>query len=244
MDLSQYAKAEDGRTRVVILPPSLRIYQLGASAVTTHEVPEWSRDAERHAAGALDQVLASSALLAPVALPELGADERAVLDEHLALAYLVAETAWLNRQYGGKAFDHKRERFDYMIGDGLAALRERSGADLAVLVAGRDEESTGGRATMGFLIAVASGGNSQVPPAQTAVFAAVIDLRTGAILWSEGKLDSADFREPLDVYRYVDSLVCSFPSSRLRGDKARMCARKWLVDSEGIVHAKPARGGR
>ena len=237
-ELANYARTEDGRIKLVVLPPEFRVFQLGASAVTTHEMPEWSQQAEANGARALAEFGKHTTRFAPLALPEVDDAERAAIEEHLALADVVGYTAYLNRQFGGKPWAHKQKDFDYTLGPGLEFLRERTGADLAAFVVGTDMISTGGRVGMGVLLFVASGGNAVMQGGQTFMLMGLIDLKTGALVWVNYDQAGSDFRQPENVYAYIDRLVCAYPDGRIFGKKPPSCGRDWVVLADGSVEPK------
>lgn len=78
-----------------------------------------------------------------VPLPELGAEERANVDEHVALFYDVGWTA-SNCASFWKTPDFKLREFDYSLGPGLAALKERTGADAGLFIGAAGVELVGG----------------------------------------------------------------------------------------------------
>lgn len=234
-------RADDtGRVKVLVLPPDFKLFQLGASAVTTHEVPEWSKLAESHGLAALRALTGGSKRIVLTDLPEVSADEQAAIDQHLALADTVGYTAFLNKQWGGKAFAHKQKDLDYTLGPGLAFLAERGDADLAVFTVGVDAISTGGRVGMMFLAAAAG---VAIPMGQTFMIMGVFELKTGRILWLNHTVRGSDFREAVRVYEYIDALICAYPKGSITGDRDPRCGRDWMVAEDGAIVVKPVKGG-
>lgn len=238
------AREADGRARLLVLPPDLKLYQLGASAVTTHEIPEWSQQAEANALASMRQFLADGTRFAPVELPALDEAELKLLDEHLALADTVAYTAFINKQFGGKPWLHKQGAgFDYTLGDGLRFLRERSGADLAVFAVGVDSISTGGRAAMGILAFALAG--AVVGGGQTFMMIGVVELDTGKILWLNHRSKGSDLRERDNVHEYLDALLCQYPfGSLMVAGKIKECGRQWKVAPDGTLGVARAGGSK
>lgn len=228
---TKFAKAEDGRTKVLVLPPEFKEFQLGASGVTTHEIPEWSLAAEANGAAVLADFAKNSKRFSPVAMPELSAEEKELVAEHLALADSVTFVAYQNRQFGGDPWKHKVKDFDYTLGPKLAFLRERTGADLALFSMGVDTVSTGGRVGMALLFAAAGVG---IPMGQTYFMMGVIELETGNVIWANQKMGGPGFRQRLDVYNYYDSLVCQYPYGSVMGDAPQDCGRKWEEKEPGV----------
>lgn len=78
------------------------------------------------------------------------------------------------------AWEHKRTRFDYTLGSGLAFLKEKTGADGAIVIVGEDLVSSAERkatAIVAALVGVA------VPLGQSVILVGVVDLATGGLLW-------------------------------------------------------------
>lgn len=240
--LDGYAKDAGGKTKLLLLPSHFMVYQLGASGVTSHEIPEWSRSAEEYSDGALRAYLELSTDFAHVELPTLTDAEAADLDEHLALAELLAFNAWTNRVTGGSEWKHKQKRFDQEIGPGLRQLRARTGADVGVFVVGMDAYSTGGRIAMGVMTTLVFGVAPVAFP--SIVVIGMVDLETGRVVYANMGDGGTDLRDPERVYEYIDNALCEYPRSMLLGQRTKDCKRDWEVGADGkmFVEEKRKRG--
>jgi hypothetical protein len=111
--------------------------------------------------------------------PRFSEEEKSILDQHTALYGLVAGTAFSFRNV--PAWEHKRKRPDYTIGNGLAYLSNKAEADAAIFVTGEDYVSSGGRKAA-FVLAALFGAITLMGHSQ--LHAGIVDLRTGNVLWS------------------------------------------------------------
>lgn len=240
--LDGYAKTDGGKVKLLLLPSHFMVYQLGASGVTSHEIPEWSRAAEQHASGALRAFLDLSSEFAAVELPPLSDEQTAALDEHLGLAELLAFNAWSNRMTGGSAWKHKQKQFDQEIGPGLRYLRERTGADVAVFAVGMDAYSTGGRIAMGVMTTLVFGVTPVAFP--SIVVIAMVELETGRVVYANLGHGGTDLRVAERVYEYVDRALCEYPRSQLLGHRTKDCKRDWEVAPDGTMFVEQKRTKR
>lgn len=78
-------------------------------------------------------------------------------------------------QYGGGVLPTKRGGFDWTLGEGARALGEARGADYALFVHGRGGYPSVGRMVAGLVV----GG----PDGKQQVFASLVDLKTGRVVW-------------------------------------------------------------
>lgn len=195
--------------KVVVLPANIKVYEVTAGDVS-EEVPEWSAEVSKNVLKALSETIKSDKSLSEVGFPRLAPVSAAVVDEHIALYKLVADTAVSTE------LDHKVRRFDFSIGPGLAALQRETGADAAIMVYGRDYVSTAGRkakAVLGNLPIV--GAFTGPPPAlgRSWVGIGVIDLRTGDLLWlnNETRGSTSNLRDAADAKDIIRSIFDWYP---------------------------------
>ena len=170
-----------------------------------------------------------------VALPALNAPEQAAVDEHVALLSTIASSIqymaknpgeggkWIT-DMGPEAVANGR----YCMGDGLAFLRERTGADKALIVTGWHVEPTAGRQVLHFVL---SQGESLAPETGT-LSVVMADLDTGRVVWfrSLGEVYNSLGYAILGRGREIDDAVVTNPV------KAQEMFREMLAsyqDSEG-----------
>lgn len=195
--------------KILIIPASIRMYEVTAGGVK-EEVPDWSAEASKNVLKATAAAFAAKGGTQEVPMPSLSAAERALVDEHMALYKLVANSM------PNRLMMHKIRRFDYGIGPGLASVLARSGADALVMVHGRDYASTAGRKTKAVLgkipiVNIFTGGEVQL--GHSFVHIGVIDLKTGDLLWmnSEYREGTSNMREYDDVEDQMAALFKWYP---------------------------------
>ncbi len=166
---------------ILLLAMDVEVSELSAGGLLD-VVPSWTKEARQRLRAALEgqqgELLAGAHL---VDLPALSDEERQRVDEHLALNETVAADAltMTGPIYGSK-WQHKLKHFDYTIGPGLAFLADKTGADQALILIGRDIRTSSGRQAAFIALALLGVG---IPMGQAVTFADVIDLRSGDILW-------------------------------------------------------------
>lgn len=195
--------------KVLVMPASITMYEVTAGGVK-EEVPDWSAEASNNVLKAVSAALAKSGGTQEITMPRLSATDRALVDEHMALYKLVVNTA------PNSGLKHKVRRFDYGIGPGLAAVLGKTGADVVVMVYGRDYASTAGRKTKAVLgkipiVNIFTGGEVQL--GHSFVHIGVIDLKTGDLLWmnSEYREGASNLREYDDVEDLIAEIFKWYP---------------------------------
>jgi len=170
------------KDRLLVLPVRFGYYKYDLTSVV-EGVPGKTELAQRNLESSLRRVVKRDPLQRYIELPELSVDEQARLREHMDLLRLAAIGTVNDRLKTGPAPWRSEApfRFDYSIGDGLAFLADRTGADKAIFVSGARGEPSPSIAMVtivnimlnGFLV---SAGNLKELSAVT------IDLRSGDVL--------------------------------------------------------------
>lgn len=165
--------------KVVLLPPDITVYSVAAGGVTERS-EDRSTEAIKLTTQTVHDVLGNDKSVEIVALPAFDDASRGRLDEHIAL-YEQVVTAALSHATGPNAWPSKVERFDYTLGNGLRFLKERSGADAAVIVFSQSGVPT----TSSYLanLPLLLVGVIALPQARAMAITGVIDLETGNMLW-------------------------------------------------------------
>lgn len=192
--------------KFVVLPLDVEVLELSAGGVT-----EKSETFTQQARGNFDKALlahlSASKKFQTVALPALTPAERGEIDDYLAVYDVVAYQAF--RIAGvGPAWEHKAKHFDYTLGGGLKFLKEKTGADAAVVFIGRDVMSSPGRKAA-FIFAAAFGVG--IPMGFSYLTVGVIDLETGDLLWTNLKQGLSDFVDANAAQSMVEELLTSYP---------------------------------
>lgn len=195
--------------KVVVLPVDIKVYEVTAGDIS-EEVPEWSAEASKNVLKALSDAIQSEKSLSEVVFPRLAPSETAVVNEHIALYKLVTSAIDNNE------LEHKTRHFDFCIGPGLNALQRETGADVAVMVWGRDYASTAGRKTKAVLgsIPLVNAFTGPAPSlGRSWVGIGLIDLRTGDILWlkSESRGSTSNLRDFADAKDIMSSIFDVYP---------------------------------
>ncbi len=197
--------------KILLLPMDVTVAELTAGG-QQEEVESWTTEAKEH----LELVVRSDnhnlSRYSFVEMPELLGEEQVLVDQHLALLDVVGGNSMtLSRGPGGvQAWAHKTERFDYTIGPGLDFLREKTGADVALMIYGDDLISSGGRKAT-FILAAAFGVG--IPMGHAGLVGTLVDLNTGNVLWVNYEVTTTDvtLRRQEDVTNLVTKLFDVYP---------------------------------
>jgi hypothetical protein len=200
--------------RVLFLPADIRLHELSAGGVA-EKVDAWSSEASANATRVVNQIATSRHPFQIVDSPELSAEERAILEEHIALYDAVAGSAYFARTSMFKAWQDRGREFDYTLGPGLKALAERTNVDAALILSGSDYISTGGRKAamlMGALLGAVTGVVVMPGGGVSFVSVGVVDLRSGDLLWfGTDQSGSTNFQNEADLRSMIEGLFNTYP---------------------------------
>ncbi len=200
--------------RVLFLPADVRLHELSAGGVA-EKVDAWSNDASANATRVVNQIASSRQAFQIVESPALSAEEKAILDEHIALYDSVAGSAHLARMSIFQAWRDRSANFDYTLGPGLKALAERTNVDAALIVSGSDYISSGGRKAamvMGVLLGAVTGVVVVPGGGISFVSVGVVDLRTGDLLWfGTDQSGNTNFQNEADLRNMLEGLFDNYP---------------------------------
>jgi hypothetical protein len=204
--------------KILLLPIDIRVSEIAAGG-TIEQVDEWSKKAQSNVNSAIRKSATQDAQIEILDLPSLKDDEKALLDNYLALYDVVGGDAHIYARGQIKGWEHKTRNFDYTLGPGLRFLRERSGADTAMFVVGSDHISSGGRkaAMVASTIFAALLGVSLIHQGAPAfILTGVVDLESGDILWMNHNLalGSRDLREADDADKMISDIFEEFPGGK------------------------------
>lgn len=196
---------------VVVLPPQVFVYELSAGGVPTR-MGEWEALARSNLGSAAIRLAGEAGLFTARPAPDFGPEEQALIDAHLGLYERVAQSVFVYGRGEQSAWAHKKNEFDYTLGPGLAFLRERTGADSALIVLGSDFISSDGRKAL-FFAGLAMG--MIMPLGQSFLALGVVDLRNGDVQWMGFDASSRlDTRQPEHVEEWIRTLYQSWPGPR------------------------------
>ena len=197
-----------------MLPFEFVVYQKGVGGMEA--VPDWTEAANFSLGDAAMEVLQDAARFEVVPLPQLDGATENLVREHVALFQTIGITG-MTMVNAGPAWQGKKERFDYSVGDGLRFLAESVPADFALVLVGSSVRQSGGavfsqflQGAMGFYSA---GGG-------TWVMTGVFDLRTGEVKWLNSEsgeqvlgMGGFDVRKPEVARKVVTKMFEIFPAS-------------------------------
>ena len=201
----------------VILPPRIDVFQLSAGGMK-EKIDEWSAEATKNVLAAIEETLKDSSGLAfrLVSEESLPMEAKSNLEETHAL-FDAVNTSVILHTYGPREqlFQDKIDRFDYSLGEDVLGLGNGN-ADVLLLVSGVDHVSTGGRIALqvAALLAGAAARTVLIPQGgATALAAALVDARSGAILWYNFVRSSGghDLRDAASAGKLVKELLENFP---------------------------------
>ncbi len=197
--------------KVVLLPPQVFVFELSAGGVPTR-MADWEALARDNLGTAARRIAETDGLFELVPVPPLAADEAEQLEAHIGLYDRVAQSVFVYGRGEQSAWAHKKNEFDYTLGPGLAFLRERTGADAALIVLGSDFISSGGRKAA-FIAGLALG--LIMPLGQSFITAGIVDLHTGDVQWMSFDSSSRiDTRDAADVDDLMHALYQTWPGPR------------------------------
>jgi hypothetical protein len=191
--------------RVLLLQPDVQLGLLTAGGVTEPRA-DWSKAAQANLAGELEAQLKTKSHALKVLDPETAMDGRR--GQLLRLHEAVGQSI-LSYSYGPFKLPTKKA-FDWTLGEGVQTLAAEQGADYALFVRGQGTYASGGR------IATAIGMSLlgvSVPLGQQQVFASLVDLRTGKVIWFNVAVagPQADMREVSGAQSLTTSLLKNAP---------------------------------
>ncbi|MBK7675733.1 hypothetical protein [Accumulibacter sp.] len=192
-----------GGAAVVLMPLDIELFSVSAGGILEPQA-EWTEKAHANLREAF--LTRKSALNVNFkALPDEG-DE---VSDSLNRLHAAVGQAIILHQQGMFALPTKEGKLDWSLGDEVAVLRARTGADYALFAFVRDSYTSGQRVAMmvvGALLGVGLSGGFQVG------YASLVDLTTGRVVWFNRLLrGSGDLRELDKARESCDALLDSFP---------------------------------
>lgn len=172
-------------TTVALLPPDVKVYRLTAGGVR-ELMDEWSEEGRQNLVKAIAKRVGDEG---PFVLKEFDPSQSPAIkqefDEVRPLFEAVASSVLTHTYRPETTFQTKKERFEYSLGP-LESLAGSAEADALLLVYAFDHISTGGRVALNvFMMLLGAAGGVVIIPAggQTAIITALVDPRTGDVLW-------------------------------------------------------------
>jgi len=212
-----FAKDFTGIKTIAILPPRIEVFELGAGSML-EKIDEWSVRAVDTVTAALDLELQQRPEVKRVIVREeaLSPEQKAELEELHAL-YNVVRGSFVQHVFGlqNEYFEEKQTNFDYSLGKETARLMLPE-IDALLIIRGVDQISSVGRHALNAMTMAASiamGTFYMLPSGLAQLSVALVDAKTGDILWYGGTGGGAgtDLREASSSTRLVRELFVKFP---------------------------------
>lgn len=200
-------------SKMVLVPIDMELFALSAGGVLEPRA-DWTDAAHKHFRTAL---MARKDVIEPgtLELKEADLDELGQLN---ALHGTVAEAVFRHHMMKMPALPTKNGVLDWTLGDAVAPLRERTGADYALFFWIRDSYATAERkaAMVAMTIVGAAFGMAIVPAGgQQIGYASLVDLKTGRLVWFNNLVRaSGDMREAQPAAESVEALLKTFPLAK------------------------------
>lgn len=195
--------------KILLLPPQMFVGEISAGGVVQKQ-DDWTRQSSENLLSAAETVLRESGQLQTIRLPSnLDADAQEIIESHIGLYDRLALAIYIYGRGKDSAWKHRHEAWDYTLGNGLAFLREKTGADTALIFIGTDLISSSGRKAI-FTVGLAIG--LVMPLGQAFITIGLADLKTGDIRWmSYDQSMSLDSREPDEAEKLVRDFFKDYP---------------------------------
>lgn len=194
--------------KILLLPPQMFVAELSAGGVVQKQ-DDWTRQASKNLLTGAETVFRDSGQFEAIQMPNLSAEEAEVVESHIGLYDRLALAIYIYGRGEDSGWRHKKAEWDYTLGEGLAFLREKTGADTAMIFTGADFISTEGRRTafaVGLLLGVV------IPLGQSFITVGLADLKTGDIRWmSYDQSMTLDSRDPEAIEELVRDFFKTYP---------------------------------
>ena len=191
--------------KIVIMPADIELFSMSAGGVNEPKA-DWTEAATRHFSSALSEKKKSLGL-SSVELAVADADD---LNEVNTLHAAVARSIALH--HFGPSSLHlptKNGKLDWSLGDAVAPIRQKTGADYALFSWVRDSYASAERKAA--MVAMALLGVGITGGAQVG-YASLVDLNSGRVLWFNQLVrGTGDLREADSAKETVGALLSKFP---------------------------------
>lgn len=193
--------------KILLMPPQMFVAEMSAGGVIQKQ-DDWTKQANENLLAAAETHARENGRFETMRMPALSPEETEIVESHIGLYDRVSYAIFVYGQGRGDGWEQKKIEWDYTLGNGLAFLRERTGADTALIFVGYDIISSSGRRAL-FAINLLRLG---VPLGQSFITAGLADLQTGEIHWlSYDQSMSMDSREPAEVESLVRDFFETYP---------------------------------
>ena len=194
--------------KILLLPPQMFVAELSAGGVIQRQ-DDWTRQANKNLLVGAETYFRENTQFEAVQMPRLNEEEAGTVESHIGLYDRLAHAIYIYGRGEDSGWQHKKAEWDYTLGEGLVFLRDKTGADTALIFTGADIISTGGRKAA-FAIGLLLGVN--IPIGQSFISVGLADLKTGEIRWmAYDQSMSLDSRDPAAVQELVKDFFKTYP---------------------------------
>lgn len=185
---SQYANYFQGEEKTITVAPiTIKFYKLTAGGVS-EEMDEWDTQSDALFKTAIMGELNPSPKIKIKFLEEnnLSPDLKFFLDEQTGLYRAISQSIIVHTYMDGFIFPLKLKNFDYTFGSQLSRINDFVQTDAILFISGTRTYWTGGRVFLGVcgaLIGAATGVMVLPGSAPDWVAAALVDAKTGNVIW-------------------------------------------------------------
>jgi hypothetical protein len=193
-------------SKALLVQPDVQLAVLTAAGLREAR-EDWSRSGQANLATALEEQLKTRSH--PLEILDPAASMSGRTGQLLRLNEAVGESI-RTYEYGALKLPTKKGSFDWTLGDGAQELRAERHADYALFVTARGTYASAGRKAV--MVGAALLGVA-VPLGQQQVFASLVDLRTGRVVWFNEAVagPQADMRSAEGARTLCQSLLKGVP---------------------------------
>lgn len=194
--------------KVLLLPPQMFVAELSAGGVIQKQ-NDWTKEASENLLLAAENHLRDKGQFETLRMPKLDEADDEKVESHIALYDRISYAIYIYGRGDNSGWEQKKTEWDYTRGEGLAFLREKTGADTALFFTGIDIISTSSRRAafaVGLMLGVA------IPLGQSFISVGLADLKTGEIRWlSYDQSMTLDSRDPEMAKQLVEDFFETYP---------------------------------
>ncbi len=172
-----------GRARVLLLPADIELSELTAGGVLEPKA-DWTKLAKQHVTKALSEELKATndnliIYEPPVENPMAEHMHQQLIKLHTAVGQTIVLHKILGPQLAME-LPTKKDKFDWTLGRNAQMLRDGTDADYGLFLHVRDSYASAGRVAVIIVAALLRVG---VSGGQQVMFASLVDLKTGDLVW-------------------------------------------------------------
>lgn len=198
-----FAFPANGEVRLLIFRPDIKIGETTTAGLFQTQA-EWHALARKEMIAALLEETRQRGFAA-----SLHEEESALLSEHRALFRLIVSAAIRHKLFGRDPLPGKAEDLDWTLGAGMAQIAPQSGAHYGLFLFSQDSFESAGRKAAELVASLMGAG---AKGGTHFGYAALVDLRSGDLLWLNVDLKAGgDVRTADGASARIAQLLSDFP---------------------------------